>query len=259
MLESIIEQIPRRFSGIAKLYGDEGYARLKASHVIIIGVGGVGSWVAEALARSGVGNLTLIDMDHVAESNINRQSQALDSTLGMAKIEALRGRLIDINPDCDIALVDDFVEAEAPQKYLNELAHFIVDCIDSGQVKAALIAHCYQNKRPIITIGGAGGKTDPSCIKVLDLSRTTKDALLSRTRKILRQKYSFSRDVKRYFSIPAVFSTEQPMQGFKRDNEPGAATGLNCAGFGSATHMTATFAFVAAGYILSKLTSSPQS
>ncbi len=246
-------EIPRRFLGIAKLYGFQGLAKFQRSHIIVIGIGGVGSWVAEALVRSGVGKLTLIDMDHISESNINRQLHALNSNLGMAKVAALANRLSDINPECEVHCIDDFVASEQPEKYLGAPCDFVIDCIDYAITKAAIIAYCKREKTKIITVGGAGGKTNPTKITQGDLSNTTKDSLLSRTRKILRQQYSFSRNVKRSFCVPAVYSTQQPVAPHTGEARIDTQAGLNCAGFGSAAHLTASLGFVAVDYVLQKL------
>lgn len=254
---SIIETMDfeRRFSGIANLYGREALARFVQSHVMVIGTGGVGSWVVESLARSGVGHLTLIDMDHVTESNINRQLPALGSTLGKAKIEVLQARVQDINPACKVTLIDDFISAENTETLLAEFVGqnnaLVVDCIDHAKTKASLIAWCKKRHANILTVGGAGGCIDPLKIQIKDLSRTQNDSLLSRTRKHLRQQHGFARNPKRSFCVPAVFSKETPA-GEKAVSGPHSHK-LNCAGFGSVVHVTASFGFVTAGQVLSML------
>ncbi len=244
----------RQFSGIAKLYGGPAVQLFAQSHIVVVGVGGVGSWVAEALARSGIGHISLIDMDHVSESNINRQLHALHSTLGQAKVATLKTRLLDINPHCKVYAVDEFFERNEPAKHLGSDVNYVIDCIDSARDKAALIAHCKRQKMPIISVGGAGGKDDPLSIRVLDLSRTQKDSLLSKTRKVLRQEYSFSRNLKRRFSVPAVYSIQQPVH-YAPDDVAAQRpeTGLNCAGYGSVTHMTASLGYVAVAQVLRRL------
>ncbi|OOZ40304.1 tRNA threonylcarbamoyladenosine dehydratase [Solemya elarraichensis gill symbiont] len=199
----------RRFGGIVRLYGETAYRRFLSAHVCVIGVGGVGSWVVESLARSAIGRLTLIDMDHVSESNINRQLPALTSTLGAAKVQVLKQRVDEINPHCQVDTVEEFVTVANPGELIPVDADVVVDCIDSFRDKAALIAWCRRNKQLVITVGGAGGKSDASLLRIADLSRTEKDALLSRVRKQLRQDYNFPRNPKRRFSVPAIYSTEE--------------------------------------------------
>jgi len=251
--------IPRRFIGIAKLYGEAGFVRIQQAHVCVVGVGGVGSWAVEALARSGVGELTLIDLDHVAESNINRQLHALDSQLGRAKIAVLAERIKDINPACHIHTIEEFIDLNNTTELIPAECSYVLDCIDHGLTKAALIAWCRQQNLPVLTVGGAGGKLDPTQIHIRDLSRTKQDGLLSNTRKALRQRYGFPRDLKRPFCVPAVASEEEPVQRMEVcHNTPDDAAArpsndLNCAGMGAITHCTATFAFVAVSRVLKQL------
>jgi tRNA threonylcarbamoyladenosine dehydratase len=247
----------RRFGGIGRLYGKRALARFRAAHVCVIGVGGVGSWIVEALARSAVGHLTLIDLDNVAESNINRQLQALTSTIGMAKIAALKERIAQINPFCRVTLVEDFVD---PQNIEAMLAgkgfDYVVDAIDGVKSKAALIAYCSANRVPLVVIGGAGGQTDPTRIEVRDLARTEQEPLLKKVRKVLRAQYGFSKGEKQKYHIDAVFSMEPlryPDSGETCAMPASGVTGLNCAGFGSSMVVTATFGMVAAGHLLRKL------
>ncbi|MGB5259714.1 MAG: tRNA threonylcarbamoyladenosine dehydratase [Gammaproteobacteria bacterium] len=250
----------RRFGGISRLYGDAGLQRLQQAHVCVLGIGGVGSWAAEALARSAVGTLTLVDLDHVAESNINRQLHALTDTLGMAKVRVMADRIRAINPDCQVHAVEEFIAADNMQALLGGGPDYIIDCVDGFRIKAQLIAHCKRNKLKLITIGGAGGQRDPTRIRVADLSRTEHDALLSRTRKLLRFEYGFPTNPRRRFDIPCVYSEEQPLfpaedggvSPAKPDNA--AAGGLSCAGgLGSAMPVTASFGLAAAAYVLRKL------
>ncbi|MEW9899511.1 tRNA cyclic N6-threonylcarbamoyladenosine(37) synthase TcdA [Chitinivorax sp. PXF-14] len=248
----------RRFGGIARLYGDAALARFQTAHVAVIGIGGVGSWAVEALARSAIGTLTLIDLDHVAESNINRQIHALDTTLGQAKVEAMAERIAAINPIAQVHQIDDFIDLDNLAGHIDQRFDFVVDAIDSVKVKAALIAHCRRNKIKLITCGGAGGQIDPTQIEVADLARTTQDPLLAKTRQMLRRDYGFNKDVKKKFEVPAVFSTEPlryPEASACDVDDAGAAgpAGLNCAGFGSAVGVTASFGLVAASYVLNKL------
>ena len=247
----------RRFGGIARLYGERALERFRAAHVCVIGVGGVGSWIVEALARSAVGHLTLIDLDNVAESNINRQIQALSSTVGLPKIEALQRRIAEINPFCKVTLVEDFIDPDNIESMVaGKGFDYVVDAIDSVKPKAALIAWCSANRMPLVVIGGAGGQTDPTKIEVRDLARTEQEPLLKKVRKILRAQYGFARGEKNKYHIDAVFSMEPlryPEAGDACAIDPNSVTGLNCAGFGSSMVVTATFGMVAAGHLLRKL------
>ena len=183
----------RRFASVARVYGEAGCQRLWQSHVIVVGIGGVGSWAAEALARSGVGRLTLIDLDHVAESNINRQVHALTSTLGAAKVEVMAQRIRDISPDISVHPVDEFIEPGQEEKLIPADADLVIDAIDAVAAKASLIAWCVANDKPVIACGAAGGRTDPLQLRAEDLSRTTGDALLSAVRARLRRHHGFPR------------------------------------------------------------------
>ena len=247
----------RRFGGIARLYGERALERFRGAHVCVIGVGGVGSWVVEALARSAIGHLTLIDLDNVAESNINRQIQALSSTVGMAKIEALKQRIAQINPFCQVTLVEDFIDVEnIPAMIADKNIDYVVDAIDSVKPKAALIAWCSANKMPLVVVGGAGGQIDPTKVEIRDLARTEQEPLLKKVRKILRAQYGFSRGEKQKYHIDAVFSMEPlryPDAGDACAVDPNSITGLNCAGFGSSMVVTATFGMVTAGQVLRRL------
>jgi len=248
----------RRFGGIARLYGDQGLARFEAASVCVVGVGGVGSWAAEALARSGIGRITLIDLDHVAESNVNRQLHALEGEMGRAKVQVLCDRIGAINPACQVQALEAFVaEDNLPQLIHGDLG-FVLDCIDSYRTKAALVAHCRRQRIPVVTIGAAGGQIDPLRIRMADLSRTLHDPLLARTRKQLRHEFGYSRNPKRRFEIPAVYSMEQPRYpddagGVCMDKPAGGLSGLNCGGFGAVMTVTATFGLVAVSHILNKL------
>ena len=247
----------RRFGGIARLYGERALERFRAAHVCVVGVGGVGSWIVEALARSAVGRLTLIDLDNVAESNINRQIQALSTTIGMPKIEALKQRIALINPYCEVELVEDFIDPDnIPQMIGTNRFDYVVDAIDSVKAKAALIAYCSEHAIPLVVIGGAGGQIDPTRIEVRDLARTEQEPLLKKVRKVLRSRYGFAKGEKNKYHIDAVFSMEPlryPEVGDACAIDPNSITGLNCAGFGSSMVVTATFGMVAAGHMLRKM------
>jgi tRNA A37 threonylcarbamoyladenosine dehydratase len=253
----------RRFGGVRRLYGERALERFRNAHVCVIGVGGVGSWAAEALARSAIGRLTLIDLDHVAESNINRQLHALTGTLGMAKVHVMAARIREINADCQVTAIEEFLEPGNLGTLLPADYAYVIDCIDGFRIKAALIAHCRRRRIRLITVGGAGGQTDPTRVRVADLSRTEHDALFSKTRKLLRQDFGFPKNLKRRFDVPCVYSDEQALfpardGGVCHEKPHGAGTGrLNCAGgLGSSMAVTATFGLVAAAHVLKKLAES---
>lgn len=248
----------RRFGGIRKLYGAAGLQALREAHVCVIGIGGVGSWAAEALARSAVGRITLIDLDHVAESNLNRQIHALESTLGKAKVQAMAERIAEINPACRVELIDDFLDPDNLADYLGRGYSAVIDAIDSVKTKTALIAWCRRNKVKLISCGGAGGQLDPTQIRIGDLAKTTQDPLLAKVRHNLRREYGFPRDPKKRFEVAAVYSTEQLVypqeEGASCEVGEGAGvSGLNCAGFGSCVGVTASFGLIAASWVLRKL------
>jgi tRNA A37 threonylcarbamoyladenosine dehydratase len=249
----------RRFSGVSKLYGVSGLECFKQSHVAVIGVGGVGSWAVESLARSGIGQLTLVDLDHLSESNINRQLPALDSTLGQAKVLALKSRIVEINARCQVHCIEEFVDADNHLQLLGHLIsepyRLVIDCIDHAKTKAALIAWCRLQKIAVLTVGGAGACVDPLRIKKGDLSRTQNDVLLARTRKYLRQLHRFPRNPSRYFCVPAIYSDENRTSSTRQscENEQSGSSGLNCAGYGSVVHVTASMGFIAAAKALDSL------
>lgn len=265
-------EFERRFGGIARLYGAAALERFRNAHVCVIGVGGVGSWVVEALARSAIGKITMIDLDNLAESNINRQIHALTDTLGKAKVTALAERIAQINPYCQVTEVEDFITPDnvADMVGIGQF-DYIIDAIDNVRAKTALIAYCRLHGLKLVTIGGAGGQIDPTKIEIRDLCRTEQEPLLSKVRKRLRQLHGFPRGTKNKFGIDAVFSTEplrfpenaaacdiggQDADG--GDVDPGdvadtGVTGLNCAGFGSAMVVTASFGLVAAAQVLKNL------
>lgn len=248
----------RRFGGIARLYGDKVLQGLRGSHVCVVGIGGVGSWTVEALARSGVGRLTLIDMDHIAESNVNRQIHALSAHLGRAKVEAMAERVAGINPECVVVCRDAFVEPGNLETLISTRFDFVIDCADAYRTKAALVAYCRRNRIRVITVGGAGGQVDPQKIRIADLSRTEHDPLLAKTRRLLRKDYGFTANPRRRFDVPCVYSQEQPRYPAEggaicHERPPGGGTtGLGCAGFGSVTTVTATFGLFAASYVLAR-------
>lgn len=246
-----------RFGGIARLYGNEALERFAKSHVAVIGLGGVGSWAAEALARSGLGQITLYDLDDVCVSNVNRQILALNSTIGVQKVDAMAARLLEINPGIKVAPESVFVTEKNVSTLIGQDIDFVFEATDSVKAKTAIIAHCVRNKIRIITSGGAGGQLDPTAIQVADLSKTIQDPLLAKVRNNLRRHHGFTRNPKRRFRVESVFSTEPPLFDQSLTECSPATPGpvkLDCAsGFGSVTHITASFGFVAASRILKKL------
>ncbi|MGR2660121.1 MULTISPECIES: tRNA cyclic N6-threonylcarbamoyladenosine(37) synthase TcdA [Chromobacterium] len=256
--------LERRFGGIARLYGQEALARFQAAHVCVVGVGGVGSWAVEALARSAIGKLTLIDLDNVAESNTNRQLPALDPNYGMAKVTALADRARAINPACQVIEIEDFVTEDNLEQLLGQGYDFIIDCIDSLRIKTAMAAWCVRRRQPFIVSGGAGGQTDPTLIRVADLGEVTYDPLLSKLRYNLRRHHQFSREPGKKLHVPCVFSTEQLVYPDTPEQQACDATaargpqGLSCAGFGAAMTVTASFGLVAVAQALKQLAKPPK-
>ncbi|MFC1518845.1 tRNA cyclic N6-threonylcarbamoyladenosine(37) synthase TcdA [Pseudomonadota bacterium] len=259
------ESYLNRFGGIGRLYGQAALENFANAHVVIIGIGGVGTWVAESLARSGIGQITLIDLDDICVTNTNRQSHAIASTIGQSKVEVMAQRIIEINPECVVNEVEDFITVDNLAEHLGSKASplvidYVVDCIDAVKQKAALIAWCKRNKLKIVTVGGAGGQTDPTQIQLTDLAKTYQDPLLAKVRNILRREYNFSKNVARRFAVDAVFSTQQlvyPQNDGSVCSTKNSADGsmrMDCAsGFGAVTMVTGTFGFIAASRVLAKL------
>ncbi len=249
-----------RFGGVQRLYGRHAATRIRAMRVCVIGMGGVGSWAVEALARSGVEDLTLMDYDAICPTNINRQVHALDSSVGDKKIAAMAQRVQQINPECRCTLVDDFISDRNLFDHLppDQPFDYVIDAIDSINFKAALIYHCRRNKIPIITTGAAGGLTDPTRILVKDLSRTFNDPLAARVRAKLRDDYGYTRNTKRYFGVECVFSSQHQVypkaDGSVGCEKPGIhGVHLDCSmGYGSASFVTATMGFVAVARLIEK-------
>ena len=245
----------RGFGGVQRLYGADALARFQAAHVCVVGIGGVGSWAVEALARSAIGQITLIDLDMVAESNVNRQIQALGDAFGKAKTDAMAERILAINPSCRVNRIEDFVSPDNLDTMLDKGFDYVIDAIDQVRTKAAMIAWCKARALPLITAGGAGGQIDRTRIEITDLALTVQDPLLSRVRSLLRKEYGFTREPKKKFGVPAVFSSEAlryPENTSTCDEAP-VLTGLNCAGFGSSVCVTAVFGLFAASEVLKHL------
>jgi len=254
--------LERRFGGLARLYGTEGARRIRAAHVVVVGIGGVGSWAAEALARSGVARLTLIDLDHIAESNVNRQIHALSSTLGQSKVQAMRERIAQINPECDVRCIEEFVDAanwpDIAQFDSQAESLSILDACDQVKAKTAMAAWAMHKAVNFITVGAAGGKRLAHKVEVDDLALSTHDPLLAQLRYRLRKEHGGARQGK--MKVSCVFSRESVMQPrldaqTSGTDAPQADNNLNCHGYGSVVSVTATFGICAAGWLLGEIAS----
>ena len=246
-----------KFGSLSRVYGDAVLQKIRDSHICVVGIGGVGSWAAEALARSGVGKLTLVDGDTISKSNMNRQIHTLDSSIGKAKVDVMSDRILQINAESEVNTINQYID-ENNQRYILESQNngkkydCVIDAIDSIKYKAAMIYCCKRNKIPIVTTGGAGGLTDPTMVETKDLSRTWNDPLAASVRLRLRQQHNFTRNLKRSFGVPCVFSTQQQRYPDKDGNpgfcKPGVAgLSLDCNfGYGSSVMVTASFGFSAA-------------
>ncbi|MFC6672597.1 tRNA cyclic N6-threonylcarbamoyladenosine(37) synthase TcdA [Marinobacterium aestuariivivens] len=247
-----------RFGGSRRLYGADAVDLYRRSHVCVIGIGGVGSWVAEALARTAIGRITLIDLDDICVTNTNRQIHALGGNIGRAKVEVMAERIMAINPECKVQSVEEFITRDNIPELISREYDYVVDAIDSLREKSALIAHCRRQKIPLITVGGAGGQTDPTRVQIADLSRTSQDPLAAKVRAFLRRHYGFSKSKK--FGVDCVYSTEQLVYPqpdgsvCQQKTLSDGGTRLDCdGGFGASVCVTATFGFVAVSRVLQKL------
>lgn len=252
----------RRFGGLARLYGPHANAALHQAHVAVVGIGGVGSWAAEALARHGVGALTLIDLDHVAESNINRQVHALSSTLGQAKVEAMSARIREINPECRVTLVDDFLTPDNVSAVLPGGLDVVIDCTDQMSAKVAMVLQARARHQPLIVCGGAGGKTNLLALRAGDLSEATHDALLARLRNVLRKQHGFARASttggtprKRIpkMGVRVLWLDQPTILPEAWQNTEQVLQGLSCAGYGSSVTVTASMGLAAASEAVNKI------
>jgi len=265
MTEFDYQDYNQRFGGIARLYGVEGLTNLLHSHVLVVGLGGVGTWAAEALARSGVGSITLVDLDDICITNTNRQIHAMNGQIGKMKVHAIRERILAINPQCNVQAVEDFFTANTSDTILDKNYDYVIDAIDSLQSKCVLAAACKEKNLPLIITGGAAGKRNPSLIKIDDLGLACNDSLLFTMRKRLRQEFSFpsgagfTRSKKQRFDIACVYSPEEPWYP-KSDGsvcemkEADTSIKLDCeTGMGSITHITGTFGFMAASHVIDQI------
>jgi tRNA A37 threonylcarbamoyladenosine dehydratase len=250
-MTQLADTAERRFGGLARLYGVAGAQRIRASHVAVVGVGGVGSWAVEALARSGVGRLTLIDLDHVAESNINRQIQATEATVGQAKVLALRDRIAQINPDCQVQCVEEFVEPGNWPALLPAGVDAVIDACDQVHAKAAMAAWARERQTLFITVGAAGGKRLAHEVDIEDLSKVTHDPVLAQLRYRLRKQHGAPKEGRK-IGVACVYSREA-VQGPDASCAVEGDGSLNCSGYGSLVSVTATFGQCAAGWVLNAL------
>ncbi len=249
----------QRFGGIARLFGAEALPRLGAAHVAVVGVGGVGSWVVEGLARSGVGALTLIDLDDVCVTNTNRQAHALEGTVGRPKVEVLAERVRAINPGCRVVPVPEYLTARNADTLLAEGRAWVVDAIDGLGNKALLLATCVRRGQPVLTVGGAGGRRDATRIRCADLGQAQGDELLRLVRKKLRREHGFAQGEGNVYGIPSIYSNEKPVYPWvdgrcAAEPEPGSSLKLDCAsGFGTGVFVTGAFGFAAAGEVVRRI------
>lgn len=253
-----------RFGGIGRLYGVAGLERLRRAHVCVIGVGGVGSWTVEALARSGVGALTLVDLDDVCITNTNRQLPAVDGHHGRPKVEVLAERVALINPFCQVEAVPEFFTASTASSLLVRAFDFVVDAIDDVTNKCRIIAGCRDRGLPVLAVGGAGGRRDGTAVRVCDLAESKQDELLRQVRRKLRAEFGFPDDPKAPFGVRCAYSPEKPVYPWAdgschAEREAGTSLAMDCAsGFGSATFVTGSFGFAAAGEVVRLLALAPK-
>ncbi|MFD2631788.1 tRNA cyclic N6-threonylcarbamoyladenosine(37) synthase TcdA [Idiomarina piscisalsi] len=258
-----MSEVPdQRFGGVSRVYGQQALNHFQQLHIVVAGLGGVGSWAVEALARTGIGKLTLIDLDDVCTTNINRQLPATDETIGQLKTEVLAQRVKSINPNCEVKVIDDFLLPENFEEYLTG-ADAVLDAIDSVNTKAALVAWCKRHKLRLVVCGGAGGQIDPGMIRIGDLAKAKQDPLLAKVRSQLRRDYGFSKNPKRKWGVDCVYSEEQlryPIISGEQEGEvtlqkPGSGSmRMDCSsGFGAAMVVTCSFAMQATAVLLKKV------
>jgi len=248
--------LQRRFGGLERLYGVDGARAIREAHVAVVGIGGVGSWAAEALARSGVGELTLIDLDHVAESNINRQVHALDNTVGQAKVQAMRERIARIHPACVVHCIEEFAEPGNWPQLLPPGVQAVIDACDQVKAKTAMAQWARDTRALFISVGAAGGKRLAHKVDIDDLARTTHDPLLAQLRYRLRKFHNAPREGKA-IGVACVFSREAVAPPDPSCDIEGDGS-LNCHGYGSVVSVTATFGQCAAGWVLDRLAATPR-
>ena len=245
--------VARRFGGLDRLYGVIGAAKIRQAHVAVVGLGGVGSWAAEALARSGVSHLTLIDLDHVSESNINQQIHALDTTLGQSKVQAMQERIAHITPNCRVTCIEEFVDPSNWPGILMGHIDAVIDACDQVKAKTTMAAWALQQPAFFISVGAAGGKRLAHKVDIDDLAFTSHDPLLAQLRYRLRREFGAARDAKK-IGLACVFSRESVAPPDASCAVEGDGS-LNCHGYGSVVSVTATFGQCAAGWVLDQISS----
>lgn len=245
-----------QFSGTIKLYGEERFNKIQASNILIVGIGGVGSWAAESLARTGVGKITLVDMDDICISNINRQVHSTHLNIGQEKVEAMKDRLLLINKEIQVTTCFDFLTPSTMESILEPGFDFVLDSMDSVDNKCHLINHCMKNNIPFLTVGAAGNRFDATKIEIRDINRTVNDKMAKRIKRTLKREYGFERRHDNPYKIPCVTSTEE-IQELSANSNTNANTNArvhNCqTTMGSASYVTATMGFISAGHIINKL------
>ena len=249
--EDLTTESDRRFGGLSRLYGTQGARQIRQAHVVVVGVGGVGSWAVECLARSGVAQLTLIDMDHVSESNVNRQLHALTDTLGQSKVMAMQSRIAQINPACVVHVVDDFITPENIETLLSRDVDAVIDACDQVSAKVAMAAWSMAHHVRLVSVGAAGGKQQAHLVDMADLAQVTHDPLLAQVRQRLRKHHAAPAGGLP-FGVQAVFSKESVVTP-AQTTEASRDSSLNCHGYGSVVTVTATFGNCAAGWVLNQL------
>jgi tRNA A37 threonylcarbamoyladenosine dehydratase len=255
----LVDDFDSRFGGIVRVYGIKGMVKIRQAKILVIGIGGVGSWVAEALARTGIGHMTMVDLDDVCVTNINRQVHALNGTVGKFKVDVMKERIELINPFCEVDTKQCFFSPKNLGIIFDKHYDFVVDACDDFTNKCHLIDYCRQNKIPLVVMGGAGGKTDPSQIKITDMATSANDRLLARLRKKLRQDFSFPGETEGDFGVWAVWSHERAVyptpDGCVTHKPPGMAKNMDCSeGFGSVSFVTGAFAFAATSLVIREIT-----
>jgi tRNA A37 threonylcarbamoyladenosine dehydratase len=258
-MENRIDDFENRFGGIARLFGQRGLKRINEARILIIGIGGVGSWVAESLARTAIGAMTLVDLDDVCVTNINRQIHALNGTVGKFKVDVMKERIALINPFCEVDVKQCFFSPKNLENIFDKSYDYVIDACDDFINKCRLISYCKENNIPLVVMGGAGGKIDPQQIRVTDMSFSQNDRLLARLRKELRQSFGFPGENQGDFGIWSVWSHERAVyptaDGCTTFKPPGFAKNMDCSeGFGSASFVTGAFAFAATSLVLRELT-----
>lgn len=254
-----VDDFDSRFGGIVRVYGIKGMAKIRQAKILVVGIGGVGSWVAEALARTGIGHMTLVDLDDVCVTNINRQVHALNGTVGKFKVDVMKERAQLINPYCEVDTKQCFFSPKNLGVIFDKTYDFVVDACDDFTNKCYLIDYCRQNKIPLVVMGGAGGKTDPSQIRITDMATSANDRLLARLRKKLRQDFAFPGENEGDFGVWAIWSHERAVyptpDGCVTHKPPGMAKNMDCSeGFGSVSFVTGAFAFAATSLVIKEIT-----